>query len=250
MKKVTLAKLSLPALLCLSTFALPAQVKISNIELGADITNFIYQGDLTPSKIGSLKTMTWGLGIYGNYKLNSKFSLKTQLVFGTLKGDESRYSKPPYRQQRSFAFTSPVTEISESAVWNIVPPSASGRARLTPYIAAGAGYAFLHIRRDYSNFNASYFGPESFVTIGLGEDTLHSLPRGLLVFPVSAGIRYSLTNKWSLNLETTYRLNSSDYLDGFSQSANADKKDHFFTNAIGATYTFGKSNMLKCPTVR
>lgn len=251
MKTVPFAKLSLAAILCLSAFTLPAQFKLSNVELGADINNFIYQGDLTPPKIGSLKTMTWGLDIYGSYKLNSKFSLKTQLLFGSLKGDESRYSKPAYRQQRNFAFTTPVTEISENIVWNIVPPATQGGARLTPYLSAGVGYAFLHIRRDYSRFNAAYFGPESFVTIGLGVDTMHSVPGGLLVLPVSAGLRYALTNKWSLNLETTYRLNSSDYLDGFSQSANTERKDHFFTNAIGVIYTFGKaSNMLKCPTVK
>ncbi len=124
------------------------------------------------------------------------------------------------------------------------------RPKLTPYISAGIGYAFLHIKRDYSNYNLEYFGQESPVTTGLIADTAHSLPRGLVVFPVSAGLRYALNNKLSLNLSSTYRFNSSDYLDGFSQSANPDKKDHFFTNAIGLLYNFGKSNAIKCPPIK
>ncbi|MEP6948300.1 MAG: DUF6089 family protein [Ginsengibacter sp.] len=237
-------------LLCLAGFTASAQFDISKLELGADATTFIYQGDLTPKKIGSFKTITPGLGIYASHKLNDIFSLKTNLVLGSLKGDESRYPKPPYRQQRNLKFTTPVTEISESIVWNIVPPGTKDGPRLTPYISAGVGYAFLHIKRDYSNFNLAYFGQESVITAGLRADTAHSLPKGIVGFPVSAGLRYSLTKNISLNLATTYRFNSTDYLDGFSQSANPSKKDHFFTNAIGVIYSFGETNMIKCPKMK
>jgi Domain of unknown function (DUF6089) len=232
---------------CLTSLTVSAQFDMTKIELGADVTSFIYQGDLTPTRFGSFKTMKLGVGIYGNYKLNKTFSLKTNFVFGKLKGDESLYSTPAYRQQRNLKFTSPVTEISESIVWNILPPANEGGPKLTPYISGGAGYAFLHIKRDYSNYNAAYFSGESGVSAGLSADTAHSLPKGIMVFPVSAGLRYSLTNNLSLNLATTYRFNSTDYLDGFSRAANPAKKDHFFTNAIGLIYSFGKKNMLKCP---
>lgn len=248
----TALKVTQPVLIvfCFATLSVPAQLKMSKIELGADLATFIYQGDLTPSKIGSFKTMKLGADVYGIYKLNKAFSLKTNLMFGSLKGDESKYSKPGYRQQRALKFTTPVTEISESIVWNILPPANEGGRRLSPYISAGIGYAFLHIKRDYSNYNLAYFGQESPVTTGLVADTAHSLPRGLLVLPVSAGLRYALSNRLSLNLTSTYRFNSSDYLDGFSEAANPDKKDHFFTNAIGLIYTFGKKGMLDCPKMK
>lgn len=248
----TALKVKLPVciLFCLAGFTASAQFDISKLELGADAATFIYQGDLTPQKLGSFKTMRLGLGMYGNYKLSSLFSLKTNLAFGKLKGDESLYSKPAYRQQRNLKFTTPVTEVSESIVWNIVPPGAKDGPRLTPYIAAGIGYAFLHIKRDYSNYNLGYFGQESVVTTGLIADTAHSLPKGIIVLPVSAGLRYSLTTNISLNLATTYRFISTDYLDGFSQAANPARKDHFFTNAIGIIYSFGKTNMIKCPKMK
>ena len=71
-----------------------------------------------------------------------------------------------------------------------------------------------------------------------------------MVFPVSAGLRYAFTNNLSINLATTYRLNSTDYLDGFSQAVNPAKKDNFFTNAIGLIYSFGKNTMIKCPKLK
>jgi hypothetical protein len=189
--------------------------------------------------------MNLGLGVFANYKLNPSFSLKTALAHGRLKGDDSKFDNPSWRQQRNFKFTTPVTEISESVLWNVAP-----RSRLSPYISAGIGYAFLNIKRDYSNFNSAYFVGDGAITSGLATDIAHSLPKGLLVIPVGAGVRYPITNNISLNAESAYRFNSSDYLDGFSQAANPDKKDHFFTHSLGVIFSFGKKlNGLNCPVV-
>ncbi len=73
-----------------------------------------------------------------------------------------------------------------------------------------------------------------------------ALPKGLLVLPVSIGVRYSLTSALSLNAEASYRLMSSDYLDGFSKSVNPGKKDNYHTYTLGITYSFGKKNNLDC----
>lgn len=132
---------------CLISLALSAQADLTKIELGANATSFIYQGDLTPSKLGSFKTIGLGLGIYGNYKLNKTLYLKTNLVLGEFKGDDSKYSTPVWRQQRNFKFKSLVTEISESVVWNILPTASEGGSRLSPYVSAGIGYTFLNIKR-------------------------------------------------------------------------------------------------------
>jgi len=239
---------------CIALFLLGeksfAQINLSKIELGANANAFVYQGDLTPTRIGSLKTIKLGLGIFAIYKLNNSFSLKTNFDFGGLKGDESKYTGAAYRKQRNFKFKTPVTEISESLVWNIIPPTNESAPRLSPYLSAGIGYTFLHITRDYSHFNAAYFAEEGSITTGLAADSVHSLPRGQLVFPVGAGLRYSISDYLSLNLEAQYRLNSTDYLDGFSQAVNPAKKDHYFTAGVGLIYSFGKKNNLQCPKVR
>jgi len=123
-------------------------------------------------------------------------------------------------------------------------------ARGSPYISVGIGYTFLHIKRDYSNYNAAFFEEEPALSSGLSSDLSHPLPKGLLVFPVGFGLRHALTDKISLNAEFSYRFNSTDYLDGFSEAANPSKKDHYYSNAIGLIYSFGKKNMLKCPRMR
>jgi Opacity protein and related surface antigens len=227
-----------------------AQISTSKIELGINALLFIYQGDLTPSKFGSYRTLNPGLGIFGDYKVNHSIYLRTALAHGKLKGDDSKYSTPAWRQQRNFKFQTPVTEISESVIWNITRTSNDGGRRFSPYISAGVAYTFLHIRRDYSNYNSAYFVQDATINPGLAADIAHPLPRRLLVFPVGAGLRYAITKNISLNTESGYRFNSSDYLDGFSQAANPDKKDHYFTHAIGLIFNFDKNNTpLKCPTV-
>jgi opacity protein-like surface antigen len=249
MKSLPAKKAYLLIYFCSVCSTLSAQPGLSKFELGANAITFIYQGDLTPSKSGSFKTIGLGLGIYGNYKLNNAFYLKTSLAFGNLKGDDSKYKAPAWRQQRNFKFKSSVTEISESVVWNILRTANKEGQRLSPYISAGVGYTFLNIKRDYSNYNAAYF-EGSAISAGLSTDFAHSLPKGLLVFPVGFGVRYSLTENISLNAESSYRLHSTDYLDGYSEAANPAKKDHYFSNAVGLIYGFGRDNRLKCPRIR
>ena len=231
-------------------FLLSAQVNSGRIELGINAMAFIYQGDLAPSKFGSYKTLKPGAGIFASYKLNKLISLKTALAIGKLKGDDSKFSSPAWRQQRNFNFTTPVTEVSENLVLNIFKTAADGGPRLTPYLSAGVGYTFLHIRRDYSNYNAAYFVQDAGISSGLAADTAHSLPKGLLNFPVGGGVRYALTNNISLDVASAYRLNSSDYLDGFSLAANPARKDHYLTHSVGVIVGFSKKqNTLNCPVL-
>ena len=85
---------------------------------------------------------------------------------------------------------------------------------------------------------------------GLAEDAQRSLPKGLLVLPVGIGTRYYLSDKIGISAETSYRLSSTDYLDGFSQSANPSKRDQYYSHSIGIVYRLGKKNTLDCPVIR
>jgi hypothetical protein len=48
-------------------------------------------------------------------------------------------------------------------------------------------------------------------------------------------------------MEGTYRLMRTDYLDGFSKSANPNLKDHYSSITIGAAYKFGNKEKYGCP---
>jgi Domain of unknown function (DUF6089) len=221
-------------------------------ELGMNLGALIYQGDLTPSDLGSYRTMKPVIGIYGSRILTQAFSVRLNLAFGRLKGDESKYSEPEYRQQRNFAFTSPVTEVSGLLVWNVLglKPNAAGIINFTPYVFAGAGYSFIKVKRDYSRFNASHFGNTSEVVTGLDEDIAVTPPRGIPVIPIGLGVRYGISPKLSFTLESTYRHTFTDYLDGFSRAANPALKDSYHSHTAGLIYSFGNKNKLDCPPVK
>src|SRR6185436_15390644 len=171
-------------------------------ELGFHLGTFIYQGDLTPNDYGAFNTMKAGFAISATRNLSALYAIRFQLLHGHLKGDDSKYENPDWRQQRNFKFTTPVTELSLQGVRNILrlKSNDAGIINLSPYIFAGISYSFLNIKRDYSNFNYAHFAAEPAVTNGLNEDINHKLPGGLFSFPIGGGVRYGITEKFSASL--------------------------------------------------
>jgi hypothetical protein len=189
------------------------------------------------------------MNIFASKLFSPSFALRANLAFGSLKGDDAKYSHPDYRQQRNFNFTSPVLEISGIAEWNILGRNYISRG-FSPYVFAGIGYGFLKIKRDYSRLNLEYFGDGSEIVTGLAADALRPLPNGVLVLPVGAGARYYLSDRIGISAETSFRIMSNDYLDGFSQAANPSKGDHYYSHTIGVVYRLGKKNTLGCPVMK
>lgn len=246
--KTTFKTSVLLGLFCNTIVILSAQPDFSNFEIGMNASAFIYQGDLTPARFGSYRTLKPGFSIYINRLLTPMWSLRTNFAIGKLKGDDAKYPSPEYRQQRNFYFTSPVFEISELIVADVLKHNLTRSYHgLSPYVFAGIGFSFLNIKRDWSRFNSEYFATEPGTLEGLAADKQHSLPDVIPVLPAGIGLRYALSKTISLNAETSYRFTFSDYVDGFSKSANDSRKDNYHTHSIGLIYQFQKSNDLKCP---
>jgi hypothetical protein len=243
--KMALKKSIVTVILTYTFLVTGAQIATSKYAFGINAGSFIYQGDLTPSAIGSFKTPGFALGLNASRSLTNKFYVRLDLNFGKLKGNDAAYDDPAWREQRSFAFKTPVTELMGSVVWK-----AFGReSKFSPYVFAGIGYSVLRIKRDYSNFNAEYFASDPNTIEGLEEDNGNRLPKGLPIILAGMGLRYRINNNFSLNTEASYRYISSDYLDGFSHAANADKNDHYYKFSIGLIYSKSNSGKgaLDCP---
>ena len=225
---------------------------IPKYEIGVHFGSFIYQGDLTPNEFGAFNTMKPGFGISVTRNINSLYAVRLQLLRGWLKGDDSKYDDPAWRQQRNFNFKTPVTELSALVVRNITGliPNEAGIINFSPYIFGGLSYSFLKIKRDWNQFNYSHFAGETAVINGLSEDINHKIPKGIFSLPIGFGVRYGITEKLSFSLEGTYRILDTDYLDGFSQAANPDKNDHYHTIMAGLIYSFGKRNRFDCPVIK
>jgi len=223
--------------------SLCAQIDLSKFQLGLTGGVFVYQGDLSPARLGSYNTLRPTVNLFVNRRVNPSFSLRTSLFYGGLRGDDASYSDPAWRKQRNFNFHSSVFELSELLVWN----TRSTDKKAVPYLFAGAGLSWLQIRRDWSRFNGEFFLLED-LSVRLAEDIAHKTPGLLPVFPLGAGIHYSITKKLSVIAETSYRLTRTDYLDGFSKAANSEFYDHYQSHTLGIVYRFGKT-AVDCPAI-
>lgn len=224
----------------------------SRFEVGAHASAFIYQGDLTPSPIGSTETTDIGLGVFGSVKILKPLYLRLNFEQGSLSGDDSRYAYPTWRRERNYKFHTPVTEVSGQLVLNLIDVGRFIRnVNLTPYVTGGFGVAMLAIERDYSQTRMA-------VTPALEEDLAEPLPEQIAVGLAGAGIRYALTPTIALKAEASYRFASfTDYLDGFSKSGNPNMDDHYYITSIGLIYSIpsnkfggrGRKSVL-CPAYR
>lgn len=215
-------------------------------EAGINLGGYFYQGDLTPHRFGSIETIQPGFGLSVTRILSKSFSARILFNMARLVGDESIYKHPEWRQERNFSFNASVKELTLLFHWNVIGNNYDER-KIEPYLFAGGGIAVLNIQRNYSRFNANYFGENPDLANGLAIDASTPTPRLLPVVPVGGGVRYNLSDKIAINVEGAYRLMHSDYLDGFSISANPKFKDHFSSISIGLAYKFGKKDKYRCP---
>jgi hypothetical protein len=221
-----------------------------DMSVGLNAGMYIYQGDLTPERFGSFRTAQPGFSFFAKKPVNHFLAARVHISIANLAGDESRYSKPEYRQQRNFSFTTAVKDFSAQLVWNILGKNYEDKG-IMPYVFSGAGVSLIRVRKNYSRIDPTVFGDGSDVIAGLAVDNAKGTPRALFSVPVGVGAEYPISNRFSVNLETSYRFIFNDYLDGFSQSANPKLKDHYHSTSAGIIYKFGNRNKgIACPIMR
>jgi len=234
-------------LLALGNGLVQAQIVLGKNEIGVNIGAFVYQGDLSPKAIGSVKTAKPMLGLYYTRILDPFWSVRANLAIGKLHGDDSRFSSPAYMQYRNFNFKTNVVELSALASFNIFGNNLDhSYVKLSPYVFGGAGLAFVSVKRDWSRTNFSYFHTDAKLLDGIAVDTVQSMPKALPVIPLGIGLKYAVLPRLSLVLEGTYRYSFSDYIDGFKYAANPKLKDSYYSVSVGVSFNFGKDKMA-CP---
>lgn len=249
--KANMKSATLVLIISLKAIFINAQLSKSYYELGGGIGAYVYQGDLTPSRIGSFKTMKPGLILSATKVISASRSYRVNITIASLKGDESKYSNPEYRQQRNFKFKTPLIELSGFSVWDVRGNNFyRTKGTFSPYVYTGVGLSFLKIQPDRSGFNEAYFNTNEDILKGLTTDSEKNLPRILPFVPVGLGFRYELSERIAINTETAYRFVFTDYLDGFSYSANPEKNDHYLSQTFGIIFKLGKKNSWNCPKVK
>ncbi len=226
-----------------------AQKNPPGLEMGAGLAGFVYQGDLTPSPLGSFRNIRPGLVLSAGRVISGSFIFRVNASFGGLRGDETKYDNPEFRKYRAFRFRTPVAEVSPQLVWNPLGKNYQSKG-FSAYLFGGAGLSFFNIRRDHSEFDAAYFADATDITDQLAEDDKQSLPRFRIVIPAGVGVRYNLSESFAVNVESTLRFPFTDYLDGFSRAANPAQKDHYHSIMVGVIYRTGNKSSLACPVLK
>jgi opacity protein-like surface antigen len=134
-------------------------------------------------------------------------------------------------------------------VFDFADQTLDNTGRISPYVFAGGALSFLNIHRDWSKFNFAAFDSKSPILVGLGQDTIHKAPSVLPVIPIGAGLKYTINPHWSMTTELNYRYSFSDYIDGFSKSANPHANDSYYSLSIGINYHLF-NNSIKCPPAK
>jgi hypothetical protein len=209
-------------------------------EIGIHGGGFFYLGDLAPDIVGSYKTARPAIGIYYTRHLSNYFSLRANFMFGGLAGDDSLNASPSYMRLRKFRFHSPLGEASLLAQFDIFGTNNEISAtKLSPYIFAGIGVAFMDIHRDWSRIDSSMIHVGGSTLAGLIKDNNTPMPHAIPVIPIGIGLKYHAWPRLAFTIEGNYRYSFSDYIDGFSYSANPEKKDGYYSITAGAVYNFG-----------
>lgn len=219
------------------------------MSVGIQAGTMVYQGDLVPGIAGSSKMLKPSLGIFVSKPLNNNFSIRAGLAKGELSANEALFDSPAFRKSRAFQFSTPVTELSAVMVFDFTDQSLDNTGRFSPYLFGGLGLSFLNIHRDWSWLDSAAFDSKSPVITGLAIDTLHKLPKLLPVIPIGVGVRYTIDQQWSVHAEMSYRYCFSDYLDGFSKSADPRANDSYYSLSVGLSYHFLNQG-IKCPPAR
>ncbi|MEN9548859.1 MAG: hypothetical protein RIR12_1450 [Bacteroidota bacterium] len=229
---------------------LAAQQPIKNYEFGMGGGIAVYQGDLTPEQLGAYKTMGIAWQLQAAKVISPAWRIRLNLLRGRLRGDDGAYNNPAFRKQRAFNFNSPVTEFT--ALWVYSPLNNKNAKGFSPYLYAGGGVSFVNIKKDYSQFNAAYFGDGSDLPNRIAIDDAKKMPKVLPVIPVGMGLRYTISERWAIQAESSYRFLFTDYLDGFSHAANPAKNDHYQTTTINLVYKTGVNGKNKngCPVIK
>jgi hypothetical protein len=221
-----------------------------NISLGLNAGAYVYQGDLSPGRYGSLKTIEPGISLFAKKPINKFLAARLYLSFASLLGDESRYENFVSAQGRNFSFSTPLTELSGQLVLNVRGNNKNEKG-LMPYVFSGMGVTFIHVKKDFSRLDPAVYPPNSDVAVGLAIDNAKGTPRKLISIPAGAGLAYLISNRILINTEAAYRFIFTDYLDGFSQAVNPKQQDHFYSISAGFIYKLGKKeNNLACPVIK
>ncbi|GJM36316.1 MAG: hypothetical protein DHS20C18_53170 [Saprospiraceae bacterium] len=188
----------------------------------------VYQGDLVPSPF-SAEELNPAFALTYRQFFNPKLALRATALWTELTGSDLPYTG---RNVRGVVMKSTVVEATIGMEWHLLGKArlnntSTFRQKFSPYLGISAGLAFadpkftekVELPKKEEDFSTTFF-----------------------VLPITAGVRFEMTNKLSFSFDFSTRPVFSDYLDGISVNGNPDKDDWFFTSGLTILYTINAEN--------
>lgn len=237
-------KLSIILIVLIATMGVKAQHEIG---IGLGTTHFL--GDLGGGpgngtiflKDIDLRATRPSVGVFYRYNFAKVLAVRTELLYGMLYGNDA-YSEEASRFARQLQANASVFDVTVQLEVHFIPLQfCSGKARFSPYVAAGVGVAMA---TPQISSNSSEGIPATELQYIQNDKPF------TFTIPISAGIKYKLKKNIVLGLEASYRLAFTDQLDAYVRQ----QKDQYFFVQAKVSYVFCKgkggkiSKDVKCPT--
>jgi len=192
----------------------------SRSELGPMIGGTFYIGDMNPF-MPFRKTHLAG-GLMYRYNFNARTSLRANLIYGTVSGDDSDSQLAQF-QERNLSFKSDVWELGAGLEFNYFPfQLGHDRYKGTGYILVELALFRMNpktIGDNDSEVELQPLGTEGQGT-SLSSRGQYSLTQ--LAIPIGVGAKLSLGDRASLNFEIGIRKTFTDYIDDIGSDYYVD----------------------------
>ncbi len=191
----------------------------SQSELGITGGGMYYMGDLNPNLLTG-KTHLSG-GIVYRYRLNARWAIKSNLLYGMISDDDLDHGDP---YDRGLNFRSRMWELAAQAELNFFKFGLGYKKYwFTPYMSFGAGLLHFNPQSQYTMPSTGYTDWVDLHELNTegqgypkGEGGIDNYSLVQLVLPVGFGFKFALGNMMCLSLEWAYRITFTDYLDDVS----------------------------------
>ncbi len=208
------------------------------VALGFNLNSLNYFGDLAPEVQFSSTDLSFsraGMGISATKKYNHRFYVRSNFMFGRLKGDDFKSADPfdehdKFRYVRNQHFRNDIKELSVVGLYDLFHNRRSYhyRAKFSPYVFGGI--AFFHhnpkAMAPLTDLQGNIL-PEAGKWVSLkplGTEGQYSAQYDVKPYsnfqfsiPVGLGVRYKLKQNWDLSMELGYRHLFFDYIDDTSR---------------------------------
>lgn len=168
-----------------------------------------YFGDLNTKY--NLEKPGEAFGLMARYNFNSRVALKFAGNYGVISASDA-ISNNPFEIDRNLSFRSPVLEVSSQLEFNFLPFTHGSKDEFfSPYFLLGASVFQFNPQAYYNN---KWVDLRPLGTEGQFRGKEYYTISSAFLFGV--GLKYDLSERWSMQLELSGRAAFTDYLDDVS----------------------------------